>query len=89
MAAEQYGATSSKMMPRLVVFEHPNVVKDPERLEKLAVTIFGIYNHSIAVLEEGMTFTSSIPPDQAQFLDTRKFQLDEIARIFVYHAYGW
>jgi HK97 family phage portal protein len=34
-------------------------------------------------LEEGMTFHQlSIPPDQAQFLDTRKFQLDEIARIF-------
>lgn len=30
-----------------------------------------------------MTFHQlSIPPDQAQFLDTRKFQLDEIARIF-------
>ena len=24
----------------------------------------------------------SIPPDQAQFLETRKFQIDEIARIF-------
>lgn len=30
-----------------------------------------------------MTFQQlSIPPDQAQFLETRKFQIDEIARIF-------
>jgi HK97 family phage portal protein len=33
--------------------------------------------------KEGMTFQQlSIPPDQAQFLETRKFQIDEIARIF-------
>lgn len=30
-----------------------------------------------------MKFQSiGIPPDQAQFLETRKFQLDEIARLF-------
>jgi HK97 family phage portal protein len=39
--------------------------------------------HRIAVLEEGMKFTSiGIPPEQAQFLETRKFQINEIARIF-------
>ena len=37
----------------------------------------------IAVLEEGMKYTPiSISPDQAQFLETRKFQINEIARIF-------
>ena len=33
--------------------------------------------------EEGMKFNPiAIPPEQAQFLETRKFQVDEIARIF-------
>ena len=85
MAAEQYGSTFFKNDATLGgVLEHPNVVKDPERLRKSWQSQFsGSNNHSIAVLEEGMTFHQlSIPPDQAQFLDTRKFQLDEIARIF-------
>jgi hypothetical protein len=34
-------------------------------------------------LEEGMKYTPiSISPNEAQFLETRKFQIDEIARIF-------
>ena len=37
----------------------------------------------VAVLEEGMKYTPiSISPEQAQFLETRKFQINEIARIF-------
>ena len=37
----------------------------------------------VAVLEEGMKYTPiSIAPNEAQFLETRKFQIDEIARIF-------
>lgn len=85
LAAEQYGSTFFKndATPGGIL-EHPNVVKDPERLRKSWQSQFsGPSGHSIAVLEEGMTFHQlSIPPDQAQFLDTRKFQLDEIARIF-------
>ena len=39
--------------------------------------------NKIAVLKEGMKYTPiSISPEQAQFLETRKFQIDEIARIF-------
>lgn len=35
------------------------------------------------MLEEGLKFHQmSIPPEQAQFLETRKFQINEIARIF-------
>ena len=42
--------------------------------------------HRVAVLEEGMKFQAiGIPPEQAQFLETRKFQINEIARIQVYH----
>ena len=51
---------------------------------KLAGTFGGSGNaNKVAVLEEGMKYTPiSISPEQAQFLETRKFQLDEIARIF-------
>jgi HK97 family phage portal protein len=39
--------------------------------------------HLTPVLEKGMTWTqTSIPPDDAQFLETRQFQVREIARIF-------
>jgi HK97 family phage portal protein len=37
--------------------------------------------HRVAVLEEGMTWQQTgIPPEQSQFLQTRKFQVTEIAR---------
>ena len=40
-------------------------------------------SNKVAVLEEGMKYTPiSISPEEAQFLETRKFQIDEIARIF-------
>lgn len=41
------------------------------------------HSHRVAVLEEGVTWQSiGIPPEDAQFLETRKFQLAEIARLF-------
>lgn len=44
----------------------------------------GIRNaHETAILEHGLKYErSTIPPDQAQFILTRKFQVEEIARIF-------
>jgi HK97 family phage portal protein len=40
-------------------------------------------SHKLIVLEEGMKFNKlSIPPNEAQFLETRKFQINEIARIY-------
>jgi HK97 family phage portal protein len=39
--------------------------------------------HRIKVLEEGMKFVATtIPPDDAQFLSTREFQIGEIARMY-------
>lgn len=39
--------------------------------------------HRVKVLEEGMKYVSTtIPPDDAQFLSTREFQIAEIARIY-------
>lgn len=39
--------------------------------------------HRLAVLEEGIEWQQiGLPPEDAQFLETRKFQVSEIARIF-------
>lgn len=67
------------------MLEHPGVVKDPQRVRDSWNSVYqGTSNaHRVAVLEEGMKFQSiGIPPEQAQFLQTRKFQINEIARIF-------
>ena len=67
------------------VLEHPGVLKDPAKIrESWEQTFGGSHNaHRIAVLEEGMKYSPiSIAPNEAQFLETRRFQLDEIARIF-------
>ncbi len=40
-------------------------------------------SNRVAILEEGMTFTRiSMPNNEAQFLETRKFQVSEICRIY-------
>lgn len=67
------------------VLEHPGTLKEPEKIrESWQSTFSGSGNsNKIAVLEEGMKYVSiGISPEQAQFLETRKFQLNEIARIF-------
>ena len=86
IATEEYGASffANGANPGGVL-EHPGVVKDPARVRESWNSVYqGTKNaHKIAVLEEGMKFQSiGIPPEQAQFLQTRKFQLNEIARIF-------
>jgi len=86
MATEEYGAAffANGANPGGVL-EHPGVVKDPKRVRESWNTVYqGSANaHRIAVLEEGMKFHQiGIPPEEAQFLQTRKFQINEIARIF-------
>ncbi|MDW7652035.1 MAG: phage portal protein [Bacillota bacterium] len=86
IATEEYGAKffANGANPGGVL-EHPGVVKDPSKIRESWNAVYqGSGNaHRIAVLEEGMKFQSiGIPPEQAQFLETRKFQLNEIARIF-------
>jgi HK97 family phage portal protein len=40
-------------------------------------------SHRVAILEEGMEWQQmGIPPEDAQFLETRKFQVAEIARLY-------
>ncbi len=86
IATEEYGAKffANGANPGGVL-EHPGVVKDPKRVRESWNAVYqGSGNaHRIAVLEEGMKFNAiGIPPEQAQFLQTRKFQINEIARIF-------
>lgn len=67
------------------VLTHPGTLKDPGKLRDSWQSAFGGSANSskIAVLEEGMKYTPiSISPEQAQFLETRKYQVTEIARIF-------
>ena len=67
------------------VLEHPGTLKDPARVRGTWQSQFGGSSNSgkVVVLEEGMKYTPiSIAPEQAQFLETRKFQINEIARIF-------
>ncbi len=86
IACEEYGAKffANGAAPGGVL-EHPGTLKDPQRIrESWQSTYGGTGNaHRIAVLEEGMKYTPiGISPEQAQFLETRKFQINEIARIF-------
>lgn len=86
IATEEYGAKffANGAAPSGVL-EHPGTIKDPQRVkESWNAAYQGSANaHRIAVLEEGMKYTPiGISPEQAQFLETRKFQINEIARIF-------
>ena len=86
MATEEYGSKffANGAQPSGVL-EHPGTIKDPERLRKNWQETFGGSENSnkTAVLEEGLKYHPiSIPPDQAQFLESRKFQVTEICRIF-------
>ena len=66
------------------MLEHPGVIKNPERVRDAWQRAYGGRNaHKVAVLEEGMKFTPiAIPNNEAQFLETRKFQIEEIARMY-------
>ncbi|MFM1525129.1 phage portal protein [Helcococcus bovis] len=85
IAAEEYGAKffSNGATPSGIL-EHPGTVKNAESLRESWMRGFsGSNSHKVAILEEGMKYTSiSISPNEAQFLETRKFQINEIARIF-------
>ena len=86
IAAEEFGskffgngATPSGILT------HPNTVKNPKALRESWMEAYGGSSNAnrVAILEEGMTFTRiSMPNNEAQFLETRKFQVEEICRIY-------
>ena len=86
LACEEYGAKffANGAAPSGVL-ENPGTIKDITRLRESWNAIYGGSKNAgkVAILEEGMHYSPiSISPNEAQFLETRKFQVDEIARIF-------
>lgn len=86
LACEEYGASffGNGANPGGVL-EHPGILKDPAKVRDSWNAVYqGTRNaHKVAVLEEGMSYKQiGIPPEEAQFLETRKFQINEIARLF-------
>lgn len=88
LATEQYGARffSGGAHPRGVI-EHPQRLSDEAR-KNLKVSWEEAYGglrnaNQVAVLDEGMSWRAmAINNEDSQFLETRKFQVNEIARIF-------
>ena len=86
IATEEYGSKffANGATPSGIL-EYPGTVKDPDKVRDSWNRGFSGSSNAqkVAVLEEGMKYTPiSISPEQAQFLETRKFQINEIARIF-------
>lgn len=88
LATEEFGSRffGNGARPGLIV-KHPGVLSDTafDKLKKSwNADHEGLSNsHRVKILEEGMDIeTVGVPPEEAQFLETRKFQVTEIARWF-------
>lgn len=86
LACEEYGSAFFRNGARPGgVLKHPGVLKDPSKLRESWQAVYGgtANTGKVVVLEEGVDYQQiSIPPEEAQFLETRKFQIDEIARLY-------
>ena len=86
LASEEYGSKFFGNGARPSgILTHPNTVKNPKALRESWNSAYGgsANSNRVAILEEGMKFEPiAIPNNEAQFLETRKFQVDEICRIF-------
>jgi HK97 family phage portal protein len=88
IAAEKFGSNFFKngAVPGLAM-KHPGTLSDnayKHLMDSWNDTHGGVDNaHKPAILEEGMGIEKiGIPPDDAQFIETRRFQLGEIGRMF-------
>jgi len=88
IATERYGAAFFGSGTYLRgILEHPGKLSDSARanLRSEWETLHrGLDNaHRVAILQEGMKWQQlGIPPEDSQFLESRVFQLQEIARIY-------
>ena len=88
MAAEEYGARlfgSGSLATGILQTEQRLDQKDADNLkERWKAKMTGLQSaHDVAILDRGAKFQQlSIPPEDAQFIESRKFQIDEIARMF-------
>lgn len=89
LAAQESGGRlySNGMVPGGIV-EHPGKFKDEKVLQRMREQIEAHHKglekrYRLLFLEEGMKWhQTGITPEDAQFLETRKFQIEEVARIF-------
>lgn len=86
MAMETFGSRffGSGTHPGVIV-SHPGVLKDPTKLrDSLASSYSGLgQSHRLMLLEEGMKLEAiGIPPNDSQFIESRQFQITDIARWF-------
>lgn len=88
LATQEYGARffGNGARPGMVL-EHPGSLSD-KAIKNLRDSWTGAHeglsnSHRLRILEEGMkAHVVTVPPEEAQFLETRKFQVTEIARAF-------
>ncbi len=70
------------------VISHPTKFSTPQARQNFEASLKNRHKgvdraHGLLLLEEGMEYAQiGIPPDQAQFLESRQFQITEIARWF-------
>jgi HK97 family phage portal protein len=88
-ATEKYGSRffANDARPSIAL-KYPGKLKTQAARDNILESWNEIYggvenSHGTAILEEGLDIKEiGIPPEDAQFLETRKFQVSEIARIF-------
>lgn len=86
IAAEEYGGRffANNATPSGIL-STSGTIKDPTKVRDAWQAAYGGINNSnkVAVLEDGLQYQAiSMPNSDAQFLETRKFQIEEICRIF-------
>lgn len=86
IAAEEYGGRffANNATPSGILSTQ-GTIKDPTKVRDAWQSAYGGVNNSnkVAVLEDGLQYQAiSMPNSDAQFLETRKFQIEEICRIF-------
>lgn len=88
LAAEQYGArlfgSGSLMSGVLQTEQRLDQPKADQLKASWQAKVSGLGNaHQVAILDSGAKFQPvSIPPEDAQFLESRRFQVAEVARLF-------
>ncbi len=87
IATEKYGGSFYRNGTIGDILKHPNKLSDKahKRLKEWIAEQHGSAEqaHKKMILEEGMEIVrSSVTPEEAQFLKTRKFTVNEIARLY-------
>jgi HK97 family phage portal protein len=88
LATQQHGATLFRQGTQLAGFLKTAGVLSPEAAKRIAEDWKNIYGgvqnaNKVAVLEQGMEFVKlGMTNEDAQFLESRKFSLQEVCRLF-------